>query len=214
MIRRTCEQALARRRKTQKGHEMIEFGILAALIIPLFGGMFYAGLGLIRANQANQLGRDINSLYIKNVDFTTTQGQALAVKMAGGLGLQAPTGGSGEVILTQVTYIGATTGAVCTSVPAGNTCNSNKFVYTQRIIIGDTSLGFTSDFGNPTAPVTGGNVQNYSYNPGAVLPPAQQAAFAALWTTPLQEGQYVYITETFFNPLNAGGSPVHTRSFF
>jgi hypothetical protein len=207
------EAALARRRLTQKGNEMIEFGMLALLMVPLFGGMFFSGLGLIRANQANQVGRDLNTMYIKGIDFSQAANKTLAVRLAGTLNLQT-TGGSGVVILSQVIRIGPVSGPIClATITAGHACvNHDSYVFTQRLSIGDTSL-FTSDFGNPTATVnSGGIVQNYAWDNGAAVP--DQTAFGALWSTPLVEGQSVYITETYFNPLNVGGAAVHTRNLF
>lgn len=209
------EGALARRRLTQKGNEMIEFGLLAMMMVPLFGGMFYTGLGLIRANQANQVSRDINSMYIKGIDFSQTANQNLAVRLAGSLNLQL-SGGHGLLILTQVIYIGPITGPICVAtIAAGNPCrNHDSFVFTQRINIGDTSVHQDgSDIGSPSATVnSGGIVQNYAYDTGAALP--NQSAFRARWQTPLIEGQSVYITETYFTALNTGGAPVHTYNFF
>ncbi len=205
--------ATLRRRLSQKGNEMIEFGMLAMLMVPLFGGMFFTGLGLIRANQANQVGRDINSMYIKGIDFSQLANQNLAIRLAGGLNLQL-SGGHGLIILSKVMYIGPTTGPICVAtVAAGHACtNHDSFVFTERLSIGDTSL-YTSDLGNPSAPVnSGGIVQNYAWDAGAALP--NQSGFRARWLTPLVEGQTPYVTETYFTSLNPGGSPVHTYNFF
>ncbi|MEP6536153.1 MAG: hypothetical protein ABJF23_12580 [Bryobacteraceae bacterium] len=205
--------ATAPRRLTQKGNEMIEFGLLAMMMVPLFGGMFYSGLGLIRANQAHQVGRDVNSMYIKGIDFSQTVNKTLAMRLAGGLDLQL-SGGHGLLILSQVIYIGPLTGPIClATIASGQACaNHDSFVFTQRINIGDTSL-YTSDLGNPSAPVNGGGiVQNYASNVGAALP--NQTGFRSRWQTPLVEGQSVYVTETYFTSLNPGGAPVHTYSYF
>jgi hypothetical protein len=221
MMRRSAfEPALTRRRIKQKGHEVMEFAILAMLMAPLFGGMFHVGLGLIRSNQANQVTRDVKSMYIKGVDFSDPNIQDLAVRLAGGLQLaRTPVNsGLGLVILSQITYVSdSDTAPLCkAATDAGGTCtNKGKFVFVHRLTVGNTTLGYSSMFGSPAAALVNasGGVNNYVTDSRAVVNP-QSAMGSPRWETALSEGQTVYVTESYFGASYTGGLPVKTVAFF
>ena len=89
-------------------------------------------------------------MYIHGTDFSSYNAQALAKQIASGLNLQVPSFGSGVTNLaseygdtgngiawvTQLMYVGPTTGTLCSSVGASNCTNASSFVYTQQIIFG------------------------------------------------------------------------------
>ena len=194
----------------QRGNEIIEFGLWAIFIVPLFLWMFVNAMNLVRMNEATQVCRDIGNLYIHGQDFSQYPAQQLARRLANGYGLQigsnfAPNSnatndgntGNGWVVLSQVTYVGASS---CASLPVGTACtNQDKYVYLQRIDFGNKNLKFNgtavkSAIGTPTATMnSSGIVAAYMTDPGAVAP-----NFANFVTTPLADGQVMFVAETFF----------------
>ncbi|MBZ5610362.1 MAG: pilus assembly protein [Acidobacteriia bacterium] len=232
--------ATQRRKKTQSGQEIIEFGLVAILFVPLLLGTFVVGMNLIRSIQANSVCRDLTDMYIHGADFSSYSMQQEAQRLAQGLNLQMPsfsgnqatntsTSGRGLVTVTQIMYVGPTTASNCAAVPAGSCTNHDSFVYTQQIQFGNSSLSNsgTVTLGTPSGATlaTDGTVQNPVTDSHAKLGSAAQSAMAGLWQTtnngqqPLTDGQVVYIVETYFQSpdLNVGslaGSGVYARYFY
>ena len=233
--------ASERRRQTQKGQEIVEFGFVALLFVPLFLGSFVLGMNLIRSNQANQVCRDLTDMYIHGADFSTYSMQQLASRLAQGLNLQigssftgnqqANTGNSGNglVTVTQIMWVGASTDPNCSSVGSGNCTNHDSFVFTQQVQFGNGTLASSStvSLGSPTgATLTGaGIVQNTMTDSHARLASTAQTAMQGLWQTTsngqasLKDGQVVYVVETYFQSpdLSVGslaGNGVYARYFF
>jgi hypothetical protein len=221
---------ILRRRKGQRGNELVEFALVVSFLVPLFLWMFIAGMGLLRMIQATQVCRDLGSLYIHGIDFSSYPAQQIAVRLSQGFGLQIgasfngndatndSNAGNGWVVMSEVMFVGA---GACASLPSGKTCtNQNQYVFIQRIDFGNIGLKFNgttvkSGFGTPTATIsTSGNVQNYLTDPGAVAP-----NFANVLQTQLVDQQVIYIAETFFgmpdlaiSAFPAGG--LYSRTFF
>ena len=234
--------ATERRRKNQKGQEMVEFAVVVVLFIPLIMGSFIVGMNLIRSNYANQVCRDLTDIYIHGGDFSTYSMQQLAQRLAQGLNLQigasftgnqqSNTGnaGNGLVTVTQIMWVGATTSPNCVAVGAANCTNHDSFVYTQQIQFGNSNLANsnTVTLGNPGSGAvltSAGIVQNPVTDSNAALGSVPQAAMKAIWQTTnngqtaLVDGQLVYIVETFFQSpdLTLGsmaGNGVYARYFF
>ncbi|HYL78307.1 MAG TPA: hypothetical protein VEU96_29220 [Bryobacteraceae bacterium] len=233
--------ATERRKKRQKGQEMVEFAVVIVLFIPLIMGSFILGMNLIRSNYANQVCRDLTDMYIHGADFSTYPMQQLAARLAQGLNLQigssysgnsaTNTGnaGNGLVTVTQIMWVGATTSANCTAVGAANCTNHDSFVYTEQIQFGNGTLSNsnTVTLGSPTGATltTAGVVQNPVTDSHAKLPSGPQSAMQGLWQTTsngqtsLTDGQLVYIVESFFQSpdLTLGsmaGNGVYARYFF
>jgi hypothetical protein len=226
-----------RRKRNQGGSELIEFGLLMLLMMPLFLGMFVTGFNLVRANQATMVTRDLGDLYIHGTDFSTSSAQNLAVRLANGLGLQPNfsgagnnatgiTTGNGLVVLSQVTYIG---GASCVAAGFSATgCpNYGHFVFTQRVVIGNKNLQFNGAAVQSTLGVVSGGasvtaaggVNNYSTDPNARLDSSHEASFSALWSPTLSDGQFVYAAEAWFASQDLSisalsGQGVYARFFF
>ena len=235
-------KATERRRKRQNGQEIIEFSLVAMLLVGTFMGSFITGMNLIRSNQANQACRDLDDMYIHGADFSTYSMQQLAARLAGGLGLQIGssfagqqamnTGNGGNVLVTvsQMMWVGSTTDPNCAAVGASNCTNHDSFVFTQRIQFGNGTLTSQkpSSLGDPGAAAaisSAGIVQNPVTDSAARLPSTQQANMQALWqsssstTTPLQDGQVCYVMELFAQSpdLSLGSFPgngVYARYFF
>jgi hypothetical protein len=233
--------ATQRRRKTQSGQEIIEFALVAILLVPTFLGTFIVGMNLIRSIQCNQMCRDLTDMYIHGADFSTYAMQTMAQRLAQGLNLQigssfagnsaSNTGNSGNglVTVTQIMYVGSTTDPNCVAVGAGNCTNTNSFVFTQQIVFGNGTLANsnTQSLGTPAGATltNSGIVQNPVTDSNAKLPSAAQTAMQSLWQTtnngqmPLQDGQVAYVVETYFQSpdLSVGalsGNGVYARYFF
>jgi|SRR5579864_940595 len=233
--------ATERRKKRQKGQEMVEFAVVIVLFIPLIMGSFILGMNLIRSNYANQVCRDLTDMYIHGADFSTYPMQQLASRLAQGLNLQigssysgnsatnTSNSGNGLVTVTQIMWVGATTSPNCTAVGAANCTNHDSFVYTQQIQFGNGTLANsnTVTLGSPTGATltTAGIVQNPVTDSNAKLASGPQTAMQGLWQTTsngqtsLTDGQLVYIVESFFQSpdLTLGsmaGNGVYARYFF
>jgi hypothetical protein len=233
--------ATIRRTRTESGQEIVEFGLVAVLLVPMLIGAFVVGMNLIRSIQCNQVCRDLDSMYIHGGDFSTYPLQQEAQRLAQGLNLQiggsfagnqqSNTGnaGTGLVTVTQIMWIGGTTSANCVAqLPAACT-NANSFVYTQQMQFGNGTLANsnTVTLGQCPAAImnTSGVVQNYVTNSLAEIAGTAQTNLQSLWqvgngtTTPLTDGQVVYIVETYFQSpdLSVGslsGNGVFARNFF
>jgi hypothetical protein len=202
----------ARRSHAQRGNEIIEFALLSVFLVPLLLWTFIAGMNLIRVIQAEQICRELASLYIGGVDFSTYSAESLAVTLAQGYGLNVGTGfasgvnnmynndtngGNGYVVISEIMYVGSNT---CASLPYGTTCtNENQYVFVQRIDFGNNTLTIngataTSAFGSPTATETAyGDVESYLTDARAVAP-----NFGSFLGTALADGQVIYVVETWF----------------
>ncbi len=230
------------RRQRQSGQELLEFGLLLSLLVPLLLGTFITGLSLVRSIQANQMDRDMTDMYIHGADFSTYPMQQVAQRLARGLNMQIGssfsnnsrnnTGNGGDVLVTvtQFMWIGSTTDGNCVAVGAANCTNHDKFVFTERIQFGNGTLATQtpSAFGDPGAGASitaSGVVQNYVRDSNAALPGAAQTAAQNLWQvsgggrTPLTDGRAVYAVETYVQSLNLGlgiysNGGVYARYFF
>jgi hypothetical protein len=191
--------ASERRKKRQKGQEILEFALVTVIFVPLLMGSFIVGMNLIRSNYANQVCRDLTDMYIHGGDFSTYPMQQLAQRLAQGLNLQIGSsftgnsnsntgnGGNGLVTVTQIMYVGATTSPNCVAVGASNCTNHDNFVYTQQIQFGNSSLASstTVTLGTPTGATltNAGIVQNPVTDTHAKLASGPQTAMQALWQT-------------------------------
>lgn len=230
---RPIPAGIALRRRTQKGQELMEFGLIFGLVLaPLFLGMIVYGMNLIVSNQVNFFCREIGSIHIGGADLSTAATQASVASLAGALNLQVGSsggaantgnGGSGLVTITQFTYVGTTSQTSCSGV---STCNAQSFVYIQRIKFGNGSLTTApaSVAGDPSGATidSKGIVNNPFGDPLAKLPTSAQSAMSALWkpatTGGIQDGQTVYLVETYFEStgfsFGKGTQGVYAKFFF
>ena len=210
------------RRRTQGGQEIIEFGLVAIVLIPLLLGSVVTGINVIRSTQAQSVCRDLDSLYIHGGDFSTYPMQQLAQRLARGLDLQIGSSfsgnqynntgnaGDGLVTISQITYVGPTTGAICTAVGSSNCVNHDSFVFTQRIRFGNGTLvgQSTAALGDPTTSSisSSGLLLNPYTDSGAKVPSSSQTALQNLWQVsgggraPLTDGQVMYVVEFYLQP--------------
>ena len=233
--------ATVHRRRRQGGQEIIEFALVAILLIPILLGAVITGIGLVRNIQAQQVCRDLTSIYIHGGEFSTYSMQQLAQKLALGLNLQIGsnfsgnqrenTDNAGDVLITvsQIEYVGPTTAALCTSVGAANCTNHDSFVFTERVRLGNWSVtGWNgSTLGDPstTSITDDGTISSPVTDAGAKLPGTGQTNMTNLWQgtsngrTALVDGQVVYVVEMYVQPTglslgmySTGG--IYARYFF
>ena len=208
----------------QSGQEILEFALVALLFVPMFLGVFIVGMNLIRSIQANQVCRDLDSMFIHGGDFSTYPMQQEAQRLGQGLNLQigasfagneqANTGnaGNGLATVTQIMYVGSTTSTSCVAVGAANCTNHDSFVYTQQIQFGNGTLANSNTVTLGTCPSaivnSSGVVQSFITDSRAALAGSAQSNMRSLWqtssavvggtATALTDQQVVYVVETYF----------------
>jgi hypothetical protein len=227
-------------RKRERGTEILEFGLIAILFVPLLMGMFITGMNLVRSIGANQVARDLANMYIHGADFSTYGMQQLAQRLATGMNLQIGSSWTGSqydnsdnagralITVSQIMWVGSLTEPKCVAVGATNCINHDSFVFTQQVVFGNGTLvsEIPNRLGNPTATRTNaGIITSPVTAAGAKLGTSAQTAMQNLWQlsssgrTPLQDGQVVYVVESYFQSpdLTIGSYPgrgVFARYFF
>jgi hypothetical protein len=232
----------ARRLARQGGTQIMEFGLLSILFVPMFMGTFVTGMNVIRSIQANHVARDMADMYIHGADFSDQNMQRLAKKLATGLGLEVGTAtgnvadnlansGRGVIWVSKVMWIGDNTSASCVAVSPAACTNANKFVFFEQVNFGNGTLVSERDssLGHPGAPrdsygdVTVDKVLTAS----AAVPEPMQTKLYQLWQVPnsttnrtaLADQRIMYVVEVYFKSpdLSLGafrGNGVYARWFF
>jgi hypothetical protein len=215
----------ARRKRRQRGLEVIEFGLFAIMMMPAFVWMYTTGMNFVRFDKANDVVRSAALMYIKNTDMNVLGSQELVARVAEGLDLEVDDGatppnqvlnysrGSGLVVLSTVQYVGSGTCNSCT--------NTGYYVFLDRVYIGNRSLqinGSTvgSALGDPAAAIwnstTGDVSSNYTDSRARVA-----SSFAGLWSPSMADGQIGYVVEAYFAGTfgtgNFGGNGIYARVF-
>ncbi|MCL6546226.1 MAG: hypothetical protein K6T61_13430 [Bryobacteraceae bacterium] len=204
-------QGTIRRRRGERGVELVEFALVMALLTPLLLGSVGAGLNLIRSIQVVQVCRDSGHMFSRGVDFSDPGNQVLIERLAHGLDIRIA-GGTGVVILSTVLMVGPDQCAAG-GVPTGSCTNLNQPVIVKRVVIGNAGAR-ASAFGTPPPSIidANGNVQNYLTNTGA-----RATGFNAV--LPLQPGDTAYVSEVYvpsadYSFLGSANSGVYCRTFF
>ena len=136
-----------------RGVAILEFSLISLVLVPLMLGTMSIGLNMIRSLQTVQLARDAGHMYARGVDFSLPGNKTILTTIGADLGLTtSATTSKALVVLSQVTYVDKATCAAAGKVDAsGNPLgctNYTKWVFTQRIAVGKTSMR-TSNFGSP-----------------------------------------------------------------
>jgi len=122
-------------------------------LTPLTLGTGVIGINMIRTLATVQLSRDAGHMYARGLDFSQPGNQTILATLGSNLGLSA-TAGSGQavVILSALTYVDinacTAAGAVDKNGNPSGCTNYQKWVFTQRLVIGNSSVR-TSNFGSP-----------------------------------------------------------------
>src|ERR1700676_2106939 len=86
-------------RSRRRGGSSVEVAMSTLFWVPLLIGTFSVGFKLVRADQVQEICRDVGHMYAYGVDFTQSGNQAIAVRLAQGLNMTT-TGGQGVIILS------------------------------------------------------------------------------------------------------------------
>ena len=147
-----------KRKDSRSGATIIEFALAMMLLVPLLLGTTAVGINMIRALQTVQLARDAGHMYARGIDFALAGNQTILADLGSNLGLSTTAGhGNAVVILSLLTYVDknacAAVGAVDGSGnPTAACTNYTKWVFTQRLTVGNTTVR-GSNYGSP---LTGG----------------------------------------------------------
>jgi hypothetical protein len=177
---------------------------------PMFLGTIEIGIVLILDLQVVQLARDAGHMYARGADFSQPGNKTILTALGADVGLTTTSSSNAVVYLSQVIFVDD---GICqadgkwdkdTNTASGCT-NHNKWVFANRIVIGNSSLqasGFgqpTTSQGDPLVLDSGGNVSldDQVTNAGDV------ATFAGInpyknvnnTVTGLPSGQKIYVAE-------------------
>jgi hypothetical protein len=206
---------------TQSGATVLEFTLSLSVLIPLLIGVYVFGFRLVRAQQVDQITRDLAHMYSRGVDFTQSGAASEAGTLANQFGLTS-TGNSVVIFST----IQIETSTACKAATGNNTCtNLNQPVFTQQVAIGNTSAN-SSVFGVPTSsgslPATSGVSNDYSTNVSLTAQATNTWAVANNFNSvlALNSGEITYVVEMFNNtpdlsvPGLTGAPQVYSRAIF
>jgi hypothetical protein len=121
--------------------------------VPLLLGTGVVGINMIRTLQTIQLARDAGHMYARGLDFSQPGNQTILGNIGSTLGLSTTAGsGSAVVILSSLTYVDnnlcSLAGAVDANGNPSGCTNHNKWVFTQRLTIGNPAVR-QSNYGSP-----------------------------------------------------------------
>lgn len=137
----------------KRGVSTLEFAFVLLTLVPLLLGTGVVGINMIRTLQTIQLVRDAGHMYARGVDFSQPGNQSILGNIGGTLGLSTTAGsGSAVVVLSALTYVDKNLCTIAKAVdlngnPSGCT-NYNKWVFTQRLVIGNPGVR-QSNYGSP-----------------------------------------------------------------
>ncbi len=195
--------------KGEKGSSIVELALVAPMLMLLFFGVVGLGIMMGRYVQAVAVARDVAHMYSSGVDFSQTANQNIIInQLAQGTGITAA-GGNGVIIFSKIATVYQ---ADCDAAGFGANCtNKNLPVFTQRIVIGQSTLR-TSAFGTPNSAIldaqgniapsvymknTDGTVRTTGFE--TAYDSAVQRATGAAPAAPAQpQGDNAYVVEVFF----------------
>jgi hypothetical protein len=181
----------------QKTTSLTLYALGAIFVAPLLIGVVLVRNSADRTDVANQVSRDVASMYAQGVDFSKPANQTIALRVAEGAGLRLD-GGGGVLILSKIRVVRDTD---CTDGPCANL---GRPVVVQRFVIGTGALR-SSSFGMPNGLDPGtGNVTSWA---------TDLSARAGDVTLNLKPGEFTYAAECYLaTPDNRAG--VYTRAMF
>ena len=175
------------------------YALGAIFFVPLCIGVFLANNNASQNDHANQVSRDVASMYAQGVDFSDYANQNIALRVAEGFGMDLR-GGKGVLILSKIRVVHD---ADCADATA-NCANKGHAVITQRFVIGDRKLRGSS-FGTPAGIDTAtGNVRNWATDP---------SARAQDFSVKLKPGEFTYAAECYL-PTTESRMGVYSRAMF
>jgi hypothetical protein len=139
-------------------------------------------------------------MYARGVDFSQTANQNIAITLAPNSNM-TPTGGNGVIVLSQIAQVYQ---ADCDAAGLSGTCtNLGQTVFTNRIVIGNSSLN-SSRYGTPASAIvdSAGNIAAADYLTNAT---AVATGFSSILTASgytLTDGDVIYLCETYLSTPN------------
>lgn len=155
------EDRMKRQEHNKRGVAIIEMTLSMLVMVPLLLGTAAIGLNLVRTHETIQLARDAGNMYARSsargINFAQPGNKTILANIGSNLGLQTTPGqGTAVVILSALTYVDipacSSQGLVSGGVPTAECTNYTKWVFTQRIVIGNSAVR-TSILGTPTGVV-------------------------------------------------------------
>lgn len=202
-----------------RGVSSVEFAFSMLVLAPLLLGTGVIGVNMIRTLETIQLARDAAHMYARGVDFGQPGNKTILTTIGSPLGLTTSTTSSSTVvILSGLVYIDksacAAVGAVDGSGnPTGGCTNYRKWVFSQRLTLGNPSVR-TSNYGSPlTSGPTGVTVDSvtgkisalhYTTRAGAVANFSSVNPYAVVdgVAQGLPSGQVLYLAEASARGMN------------
>jgi hypothetical protein len=175
------------------------YALGAIFLVPLGIGVLLVNNSVSRNDHANQVSRDVASMYSQGVDFSNLANQNIALNVADGLGMNLR-GGNGVLILSKIRVVHESD---CATLGAANCGNKGYAVVTQRFVIGNKTLR-PSSFGTPTAIDSTGSVLNWA---------TDLSARAEDFPANLKSGEFTYAAECYLTSQESR-SGVYSRAMF
>jgi hypothetical protein len=206
------------KRRRIHGVSSVEFAFSMLVLAPLLLGTGVIGVNMIRTIETIQLARDAAHMYARGVDFGQPGNKTLLVTLGSQLGLtNSSLTSTSVVILSGLVYIDkaacATVGAVDSSGNPNGCTNYTKWVFAQRLILGNPSIR-SSNYGSPlTSGPTGVTVdpstgriapQEYTMRAGAIASFSSINPYAIVdgVAQGLPSGQVLYLAEASATGMN------------
>ena len=179
---------------------MTQIALGLIFLAPLAVGVFVIDTSASRSSKANEVSRDLSSMYAQGVDFAQPANQNIAIRLAESLGLNVNEG-KAVVILSKVHMV---TESDCGSTAAAKCGNVGHAVIMQRFVMGNAGLR-PSSLGDPAGlDVASGNVRNWA---------TDESARAVDFPLSLKPGEYTYVAESFAASRESR-SGVYARAMF
>ncbi len=167
----------------------------AVFLVPLTIGVLLVSSNADQGGRANQISRDLASMYAQGVDFARNENQNIALRVAEGLGMDP---NQGVVILSKIRVVNDSD---CASTACSN---HGRAVVTQRFVLGNAGLR-GSAFGTPgRMDQETGNVQDWVDD---------ASARARDFSANLKPGEITYAAECYLASPESGAG-VYSRVMF
>jgi hypothetical protein len=176
------------------------YAVGAIFLIPLSIGVLLVNTSASQNDHANEISRDVASMYAQGIDFSKTGSRDIVMRAAEGLGVHMDQG-QGVLILSKIRMVHD---ADCPSDQAMDCANRGYAVVTQRYVIGSSALR-PSSFGTPARiDAATGNVRNWA---------TDVSARAQDFSIHLKQGEFTYAAECYLAAPEAR-TGVYSRSMF
>jgi hypothetical protein len=176
------------------------YAVGAIFLVPLSIGVLLVNSNASQNDHANEISRDVASMYAQGIDFSKTENRNIVLRAAEGLGVHIDQG-QGVLIISKIRVVHDSD---CSADQASSCSNKGYAVVTQRFVMGNAGLR-PSSFGTPAKiDAATGNVRNWA---------TDSSARAQDFTTHLNPGEFTYAAECYLAaPESHVG--VYSRSMF